>query len=102
MTDTVVLDLQEGFHRDEIVVSAADRELTREADVSTRVQLGHARSVPLDLAGDPCEVTVSVPGLGLEETVQVPAERPLWIRASLSVDRDRLDVQVVQEAPRYM
>jgi hypothetical protein len=93
-TGEVQLDLQDGFVRDEVIVSADGQEIARATEVTTRTQLGLARSLRLSLAPGSVSLSVAVPRLGLVETTILPDTRPLWIGASLNDARNRLDLRV--------
>src|SRR5262249_16936544 len=90
----VKLDLQDGFVRDEVIVYADGQEIARASDVTTRTQLGLARSLRLPIGPGAVRLSVAVPGLCLVETRDLPGSGPLWIGASLNDVRDRLDLRV--------
>ena len=98
----VNLDLQDGFVRDEVVVSADGQEIARVSEVTTRTQLGLARSLRLPLGPGSVSLSVAVPRLGLVETTTLPDTRPLWIGASLNDARDQLDLRVQTQRFGYV
>ena len=89
----VTFELQEGFDGDDVVVSATGMDSMRASGVTTRMQVGLARSMRLPLPAQPVRLHVEVPGLHLVQDIQLPATRPLWIGVSLSRARDRLEVK---------
>lgn len=102
MTDGVVLDLREGFFGDDVVVRASGRVLRLEHDVTTRVQTGLARSLPLPVETGAQQITLEVPGLRLLEEVALPDRRPMWIGMSLVRDRQQLEVLLREEPWGYL
>lgn len=99
---SVKLDLQDGFVDDEVVVKLDGREIQRATNVSTRSQLGLARSMELVLPPTAVQLSIELPQLDLRTSINVPAKRPLWIAASLNDSRDRLDVTVSEQRFGYM
>jgi hypothetical protein len=99
---TVKLDLQDGFIDDEVVVKLDGREIQRVTNVSTRSQIGLARSMDLVLPPTAVQLSIELPQMDLRTGVNVPAKRPLWIGASLNDTRDRLDVTVSERRFGYM
>ena len=98
MPDGITLDLRENFVRDEVVISAGGREVAREQGVTTRTQIGLARSIPLPLGASSTRLEVFLPALGLRGKVDIPETRPLWVGVSLSQARDRVEF-IVQTDP---
>jgi len=98
----VQLDLQEGFLRDEVVVTIDGHELSSARDVTTRTQLGLARSLHLAVPAGAVRLTVALPRLQLSEGVELPATRPLWVAATLNEARDRLTLQLSTERFGYV
>lgn len=94
MEGEVRLELREGFHDDEVEVAAAGLETLRLSGVTTRLQTGLARSVPLALPPGATRLRVAVPGAGVAAEVELPATRPLWLGVSLSRERDALALEV--------
>jgi len=90
----VGLDLQDGFSGDEVIVSADGQEIALVRDVTSRTQLSLARSLRLPLGPGAVRLTVAVRGLGLAQSVDLPGTRPLWVGASLTSARDRLEFRV--------
>lgn len=102
MGTEVTLELREGFFADEVVASADGMESVRVRDVTTRTQIGHARSLVLPLPASAQRLRVELPVLGLSQDVALAAERPLWVGVSLSRGRDRIEVQVQQQPFGYV
>lgn len=103
MAGEVTLDLREGFAGEEVVVSAQNMAALRLPGVSTRMQTGLARSLPLaDLPAGSTTLHVALPALGLAQDVALPPQRPLWVGVSLSRARDALEVQVQEQPFGYL
>jgi hypothetical protein len=101
-TGEVKLDLQDGFAHDEVVISADGREIARLVDVTTRTQIGLARSFRLPIAGGAMRLTVAVTSLNLAQEIDLPESRPIWIGVSVSEGRDRLMFRVQTERFGYV
>lgn len=102
MPDEVTLDLRENFVRDEVVVSVGGREVVRVQGVTTRTQIGLARSVTVPLGASPAALDVLVPALGVRGEARIPETRPLWIGVSLTPARDRLEFIIRTDAFGYV
>lgn len=103
MTDTAItLDLQEGFANDTVEIAVDGQAIQQLTGITTRLQIGLARSLPLALPASAAQLRVALPALGLQQTFALPNARPLWIGVSLSPARDSLDVLVQQQAFGYL
>src|SRR5687768_2201352 len=94
MASEVMLELREGFHDDEVEVSAAGMTTLRQAGVTTRLQTGLARSVALELPAGASRLCVALPLAAVASEASLPPTRPLWVGASLSRGRDALTLEV--------
>lgn len=89
----LTIDLQEGFFDDRVVVRAGGEELASAEDVTTRVQLGFARSLEVALAAGAREVEIEVPTRDLRAAIRLdPATHPYL---GVSITRDgRLETRL--------
>jgi hypothetical protein len=100
MPDSVTLDLREGFDADEVSIRAAGMPDIQLASVSTRLQIGRARSLPLPDAVHALDI--ELPKRGVLTRVALLPERPLWVGVSLSRDGQRLEVRQQLEPFGYV
>lgn len=85
MTELTV-DLQEGFHDDRVVVRSGGAELASADDVTTRVQLGLARSLEVTLPAGARDVEIEVPTRDLRTAVQVDPGTRAYLGVSITRD----------------
>ena len=98
---TISLALQEGFLNDRVVVSADGRQLAALDDLSTRVQIGLAQT--LDLEVEEGEIlTVHLPDKNLRAEVKVDASAPPFITASVRPDGKALELRQSDAPPGYL
>lgn len=97
------LHLQEGFKTEPVTVHAGDAVVYDRPDVTTNLASSVADIVTFDAAPG-STVTITVPDLGLDAAPKVPADQvgDLYVVASVSRDRERLDVKTTTEQPLYM
>lgn len=82
----LTIDLQEGFYEDRVVVRSNGEELASVDGVTTRVQLGHARSLELELPADAREVAIEVPTRGLRAVVRLEPGTRWYVGVSITRD----------------
>ena len=75
--------LQEGFFGDTVVVRVNGEEVFRKKDVKTRLQIGFADSVELNVAEGPTQVEVLLPAKNLSESVQLDVSAPTYVGVSV-------------------
>lgn len=90
MPGAVTLDLREGFDADEVSIRGAGMADVQLTGVSTRLQIGRARSLPLPEAAQALDI--ELPRRGVASHVDLLPGRPLWVGVSLSRDGRRLEV----------
>ena len=94
--------LQEGFSRDEIIVSLDGAPVYHERDVSTRQQIGLAASFDAQIKPGPHDVEVLLPQRGVtrrEKHLDVSADT--WLGISLLPD-GKVDVHVADTPFGYL
>lgn len=94
------LALDEGFDQDRVRISADGVVLVELQSVSTRHQIGHARSVDLKLPEGADRLTVGLPDRGLTGDWPLAGTPPPSLRASVRADGSAVDFTT--EAARYM
>lgn len=90
MSGSITLDLREGFADDAVVLSAAGMTSVNLAGVTTKRQIGRARSVQLPAIIE--TLTVELPRRAVSGRIELRPDRPLWVGVSLSRDGARLEV----------
>lgn len=95
---TVELALAEGFEGDRVRVHVDDVAAAELADVTTRLQLGLADLVALDVPRAPFRLVVDVDG-GPTGSAEVDPDRTPWVRAELAPDG--LHLQALDQPHRF-
>jgi hypothetical protein len=78
------IDFQEGFEKDHAVVYVDGQEAFQKTDLTTRLQIGRAHSVDLEVEGKPIEVRIVLPGKGLSKTIRTDPSRPTYLGISIT------------------
>jgi hypothetical protein len=95
---TISLTLEEGFLNDRVRVRAGDREVAAIDELSTRVQIGLARALDVELEPGEDRLTVALPDRQIETVIQMKDASP-FVGVSLAADGRGLEVRL-SEAPR--
>jgi hypothetical protein len=80
------IDLQEGFFEDTVAVFVNGNETYRKAGVKTRVQIGLAESLKVEVSEERVQVRVSLPLKNLSEAVEIQVSTDVYLGVSLSRD----------------
>jgi hypothetical protein len=98
VSTVVHVALREGFDDDVAVVDVGDERFRFEA-LSTRLQIGLAEEIDVEVRAGTVEVRISLPEAGLESTGSHVVEGEIW----LGIDRvsDALDLTWSAEPFRY-
>jgi hypothetical protein len=100
--DKVTVDLRDGFYRDEVILSVpGGAVLARESGVTTRTQIGFARSIELPLPAAATRIRLEIPARGMQRDIDLPPARPLWIGISLRDDGE-IEARIQQEPFGYL
>jgi hypothetical protein len=97
----IPVDLQDGFKDDTVVISVEGRELLRDEAVSTRFQIGRAKSVKLQVPEGRSELTVEVPTRNLRGTATVDTTKPVFVGISLTT-QGKLQIRVQEQPFGYL
>ena len=97
----ITVDLQDGFMDDTVAVSAGGRELLREEGVTTRFQIGMAKSMQVAVPAGEAVLEVEVPTKNQRATVPIDTSRPTFVGISLTTEGE-LDVRVQEQPFGYM
>ena len=97
----VSIALEENFLGDRVLISAGGRALADLEGLSTRVQIGLARTLEVELnAGE--TLTVELPEKGLKTEIPLGAQPPPYVGVSVAGDGASLAVRTGAAAPGYV
>lgn len=91
--------LQEGFEHDTVNILVNEHEVWHKADVTTKLLLGYAEVVELDVPEGDVTVQIELPERALAEKTEVKVEEQIYILVS-NVD-GALNCRVTQRPPGY-
>ncbi len=96
---SVMIDLQEGFMDDTVVIRVGEREVYRKESVSTDLVLGQADSVEVEVPEGSVSIKVSVPSRDLADAVvlKVPPQAHLGV----ALMHERLKFRISDETFLY-
>lgn len=77
------IDLQEGFSEDTVVIQVNNREVFRKRGVTTKMILGLADSIELEVPDLSAIIKVALPSKGLSETISLPLDAPVYLGLSV-------------------
>lgn len=95
-----VIDLQEGFDGDAVVVCLDGQEVFRKADVRTRYQISRAEGIEIEAAPGRHTVEVSLPDKGIKQETVIDLEVTPFLGVSL--ERGGLVFKPSSSAFRYI
>ena len=97
----ITVDLQDGFKDDTVAASAGGREVMREEGVTTRFQIGRARSLQVAVPEGTQELEVEVSTKGERATMPIDPSKPVFVGVSLTTE-GHLEVRVQEHPFGYM
>lgn len=97
---SLVIDLQEGFEGDKVVVSLDSREVFRKAEVRTRYQISRAESITLEATPGRHAVEVSLPDKDIAEAITIDVRATPFLGVSL--ERGALVLKPSSDPFRYL
>jgi len=80
--------LREGFESVLVVMNVHGEEVYRKAEVTTRLQIGLADSLELEVAEGPVTVGIELPEKHLAEEIRFELAGTLYLGVSLSPERE--------------
>ncbi len=95
----IVIDLQEGFDGEKVILQMDDAEVFKSIDVRTRYQIGLADTVTLDLPPGPHVLMIALPERSLSATAEFDSGKAGFI--GISRLENRLEISVSPEPFRY-
>lgn len=97
----ITVDLQDGFKDDTVTVSASGREVMREEGVTTRFQIGMARSLQVAVPKGEVTLEVEVSTKNASATVAIDTSKPVFVGVSLTTE-GKLEIKVQERLFGYM
>jgi hypothetical protein len=97
----ITVDLQDGFKDDTVAISAGGREVMREEGVTTRFQIGMARSLQVAVPEGEVTLEVEVPTKNARATVPIDTSKPVFVGVSLTTEGE-LEIRVQERVFGYM
>jgi hypothetical protein len=97
----IPIDLQDGFKDDTVVILLDGREAFRDEAVSTRFQIGRAKSVKLQAPEGRTELTVEVPTRNARASATIDTAKPVFVGISLTT-QGKLQVRVQEQPFGYL
>jgi hypothetical protein len=97
----ITVDLQDGFMNDTVAISAGGREVLREEGVTTRFQIGRARSLQVAVPEGAITLEVEVSTKDASATAAIDTSKPVFVGVSLTTE-GQLEVRVQEQPFGYM
>lgn len=97
----VSIALEEGFLHDRVRLRVGDREVANLPSVSTRVQIGLAQTLELELEAADSTLVVELPDKQVEKRVSLSGS-PAYVGISIEEDGRTLAVRSGRSAPGYL
>jgi hypothetical protein len=97
----ITVDLQDGFKDDTVTVSAGGREVMREEGVTTRFQIGMARSLQVAVPEGEVTLEVEVSTKNASATIAIDTSKPVFVGVSLTTEGE-LEIRVQERLFGYM
>jgi hypothetical protein len=89
---SLVIDLQDGFSNDTVIVKVNDQEVFRKRNVNTDYALGRADSVEIPIHQGQVVVEVDVPSRRLSDTLVLESTNTVYL--GISIVEDRIDFRI--------
>jgi len=80
----IIIDLQDGFDNDQVIIQIDHQEVYRKENVSTQLLLGFADSVTTEAPTDPFTVTVEVLSRSLTQEIPLVKSEIAYLGLSLT------------------
>ena len=76
---------QEGFVNDSAVVYVNGAEAFRKTDLTTRLQIGRAHAVDLEVEDSPLNVEITFPVRHLSKSIRIDPSKPAYLGVSITL-----------------
>ena len=101
MTHKLNIVLEEGFLGDHVRIEAGGRMLADLEDVSTRVQIGLAHTVEVDVRDGERTIIVTLPRKQLTKVIPLGSDPPAYVGISLVDEGQGVAVRTGDAPPGY-
>ncbi len=93
--------LQNGFLGEEVALSVNGEEVFRGKEVKTRVQIGLAEAIDIDVGSGQVTIETSIPARDISERLEIILSKPVFL--GVSIDPEDGIRYLIQHRPfRYM
>lgn len=96
---SLVIDLQEGFSDDTVVVQVDGQEIFHKEGVNTDYAIGRADSVKIQISEGSVNIEVTVPSRQLSDTIVLEVSAKIYL--GVSILDDRIDFRISDEMFLY-
>ena len=97
---TLVIDLQDGFSADTVMIHVNGEEIYHKQGVNTNIAISRADSVQTQVPAGETNITISVPTKHLSRTITLQVATTLYL--GISIRGGALEVQSSHEQLFYM
>jgi len=84
----LTIDLQDGFEDEAVLIKVNEAEVFQATGISTRYQIGLARSVELDAVEARSLIEIILPERALSKSVDLDTSSPVYLGVSLTPQRE--------------
>lgn len=92
---------QEGFEKDQAVVHLDGKEVFRKTDLTTRLQIGRAHALDLEVESKPVDVRIEIPEKHLSKAIRIDPSKPIYLGVSIT-DRGELALEISHQPFGYL
>ena len=97
----LTIDLREGFHHDTVVIHLNGKEVYRQEDVTTRLQIGFADRLECSTTGEQAQVKITLPTKEKAETIELKLASPTFLGVNLT-EGEKIDFRHQSEPFGYV
>lgn len=97
----ITFNLQEGFKDDKVIIFDKDEKIYEAEDVSTRNQIGFAKSFEYKCKGKNPLIKIDIPTRNISEEKKIDADTDIYIGISVN-ESEKLDWNISEEPFMYM
>jgi hypothetical protein len=93
------VDLQDGFSGDLVIIKIGEMKVFRREDVTTKLMLGYAGSLTLEVPEGQVNIDVSVPTRKLSNAISIDTSKPTYL--GLSIENGEIRCSLSEEPFAY-
>ena len=95
----VIIDLQDGFDTDSVIIKVDNHEIFNKCQISTQLLLGIAETLSIDNAKGPLKISVEIPTKNLKKNIELYINKTTYV--GISVKNDKIHVIVSNRSFGY-